>query len=201
MIERGSYTVLVVDDEPAQRYALVRTLEVAGFKTAQAATGTDAMQAVDQVDAVVLDVHLPDIHGFELCRMLRLQPDKKRLPVIHVSAVYVAPEDHADGANAGADAYLVAPPDPDRLVRLVDLLLLGRNLLEQHGPTESTLRKGDVVRMRQADGTDRLVTVEAISPGPGLVTCCWFDGKAATVATVPIGELLLVQAEDRTRRA
>jgi CheY-like chemotaxis protein len=119
--ERSRFTVLVVDDNHASRYALARTLGSAGYRTIQAAGGAEALLLARQAAAMVLDVHLPDVHGFEVCRMLRARPDTAALPIIHVSAVYVEAEHREAGTSAGADAYLLAPVAPEELVDAVDL--------------------------------------------------------------------------------
>ncbi len=63
----SQHEVLVVDDNPASRYATVRLLRAAGFRAREAASGGEALAMADEgVSAVVLDVHLPDIDGFEL---------------------------------------------------------------------------------------------------------------------------------------
>lgn len=115
------YTVLVVDDEPAGRYVLSRQLDAAGFRTMQAGAGAEALELAEFASAVVLDVQLPDLHGFEVCRLMRAR--FPALPIIHVSAVHVSELDKASAALAGADAYLVAPVDPELLVARLDALL------------------------------------------------------------------------------
>ena len=122
---REQYTILVVDDSRAARYPLARNLRAAGFKTREASTGAQALALAlaAGVSAVVLDVHLPDIHGLEVCRLLRANRATASLPIVHVSAIYVSEEDGASGLGAGADAYLIAPVDPQELVGTIDKLL------------------------------------------------------------------------------
>lgn len=120
---REQYTILVVDDSRAARYPLARNLGAAGFKTREASTGAQALALAAGVSAVVLDVHLPDIHGLEVCRLLRANRATASLPIVHVSAIYVSEEDGASGLGAGADAYLIAPVDPQELVGTIDKLL------------------------------------------------------------------------------
>jgi PAS domain S-box-containing protein len=121
------HTVLVVDDNPTARYSTARVLRAAGFATRETAGGAEALELAAQgVSAVVLDVHLPDLHGFEVCRLLRSQPATATLPVIHVSAVHVKPEDQAAGLRTGADAYLLSPVEPQVLVATVEALIRSR---------------------------------------------------------------------------
>ena len=131
-IDRSQHTVLVVDDNPATRYSTARLLRAAGFQTLEAASGGEALQiAAGGVSAVVLDVHLPDIDGFEVCRRLRAAPDTGKLPVIHLSAAFVRSEDKVTGLHAGADAYLVHPVEPDLLVATLQALIRARVAEEQ----------------------------------------------------------------------
>jgi DNA-binding response OmpR family regulator len=80
----------------------------------------------EYVSAVVLDVHLPDLHGFEVCRLLRGNPKTSNVPIIHISAVYVSPEDRAAGQLAGADAYMISPVDTSELAQMIDRLVVAR---------------------------------------------------------------------------
>lgn len=128
MIVRSHHSVLVVDDNPSTRYATARSLRAAGFNTVEAAAGAEALELVEFVSAVVLDVHLPDLLGFEVCRLLRQRAPTASLPVVHVSAVFVSPEEQKAGMEAGADAYMVSPVDPDALVATLDHLIEERRL-------------------------------------------------------------------------
>ena len=127
-IDRAAHTVLVVDDNPATRYSTGRVLRAAGFSIAEAGTGREALEqcARGTVSAVVLDVHLPDIDGFEVCRALRADAATSLLPVIHLSAEYVKNEHHVTGLNAGADAYMVHPAEPAVLVATLQALIRAR---------------------------------------------------------------------------
>ncbi|MFJ5382379.1 response regulator [Cupriavidus sp. CER94] len=116
--------VLVVDDNPVTRYATVRVLTAAGYRTIEAESGQEALQLADtSVSAVVLDVNLPDIDGFQVCRMLRDRPQTATVPVVHLSATYVADYDKVRGLDAGASAYLVHPAEPGVLVATIASLL------------------------------------------------------------------------------
>lgn len=136
-IDRSQHTVLVVDDNPATRYSTARIMRAAGFLTREAATGTDAVVMASQgVSAVVLDVHLPDIDGFEVCRQLRSDVATALLPVIHLSAAFVENADKVAGLNAGADAYLVHPVEPAVLIATMQALIRART-------AEDSLRRSD----------------------------------------------------------
>jgi len=122
-IDRSHHSVLVVDDNAASRYATARSLRAAGFNIVEAAAGAEALELGEFVSAVVLDVHLPDLLGFEVCRLLRSKAATAHLPVVYVSALYVSEVDQQYGMDTGGNAYLVAPVDPEALTATLDQLI------------------------------------------------------------------------------
>ena len=128
MHQRTRHTVLVVDDHAATRYATVRSLQVAGYGTIEAPNGGEALARAGEAAAMVLDVQLPDIDGFEVCRRVREQERGTLLPIVQVSGVYMRRDDQARGEASGADVYLVHPVDPDLLVKLLDNLIVASRL-------------------------------------------------------------------------
>jgi CheY-like chemotaxis protein len=123
MTDRSRHTILVVDDHEATRYSLSKILRGAGFPVLEAATGAQALELAPSAAAIVLDVHLPDIDGFEVCRRVRAVDGLRSLPVVHVSSVHVTGFAQAKGQRAGADAYLLNPVGPEQLLPLLDGLL------------------------------------------------------------------------------
>src|SRR5205085_2054652 len=118
---------LHVDDDEANRYAVTRSLLKAGYEVAEAATGSDALREVDDLpDLVILDVRLPDIDGYEVCRRIKGNPATSQIPVLHLSASFITSSDKAHGLNGGADAYLVRPVEPVELLATVNALLRTR---------------------------------------------------------------------------
>jgi DNA-binding response OmpR family regulator len=94
-----------------------------GYQTVEAAGGAEALSLAEHASAVVLDVHLPDVHGLEVCRLLRARRRTARMPIIHTSSVYTQEEHVAAGEGAGADAYLVGPVAGGELAEVLDRLL------------------------------------------------------------------------------
>lgn len=121
--------LLIVDDNAATRYALRRRMERQGFIVLEAGTGTEGLEmiAAELPDALILDVNLPDMSGFDIVRMLRAEPRTALLPVVHVSAASIQTGDIVTGLEAGADAYLVHPVDPDVLLATLRTLLRVRD--------------------------------------------------------------------------
>ena len=138
--------ILVVDDNAATRYAVRRVLEHHGFRVEEAGTGGEGLARLRSEDfgALVLDVNLPDMSGFDVVRQLRAEPRTLLLPVVHVSAASIATGDLITGLNAGADAYLVHPVDPDVLLATLRSLLRARRAEEALGEAEA--RFGEIFR-------------------------------------------------------
>jgi len=120
--------ILIVDDNVATRYAVRRVLEHHGFRVDEAGTGGEGLAQLkaQEFGALVLDVNLPDMSGFDVVRELRADPRLQLLPVVHVSAASIATGDLITGLNAGADAYLIHPVDPDILLATLRSLLRAR---------------------------------------------------------------------------
>ena len=135
--------ILVVDDNVATRYSVRRVLEHHGYVVDEAGTGTEgrARLAEDAFDALVLDVNLPDMSGFDLVRELRASPRTALLPVVHVSAASIATGDLITGLDAGADAYLIHPVDRDVLLATLRTLLRVRKAEEALHVREARFRE------------------------------------------------------------
>jgi DNA-binding response OmpR family regulator len=112
--------ILVVDDRPDARYFMMRALSAAGFDVRETATGRDALRlARTQPDAIVLDVALHDMNGFEVCRRLKADNVTRGIPIVHKTAVYRDPQHQRLSLAAGADEYLVEPFEAATLVAAV----------------------------------------------------------------------------------
>jgi PAS domain S-box-containing protein len=133
MGDRGQASILYVDDEEVTRHSLAEVLRGAGFAAREAATGADALRlAEEKPDLIILDVNLPDIDGFEVCRRIKARPATAAIPVLHVSGVFVRAEDKLHGLEGGADGYLTKPAEPREVVATV------KSLLEIHQAKEAS---------------------------------------------------------------
>ncbi|MCD1626896.1 MAG: phosphate regulon transcriptional regulator PhoB [Paracoccaceae bacterium] len=103
-------TVLIVEDEPAQREVLAYNLEAEGFRVSRAANGEEALLLVaeDAPDLIVLDWMLPNVSGIEVCRQLKMRADTRQVPVIMLSA-RSEEVDRVRGLETGADDYVIKP--------------------------------------------------------------------------------------------
>ncbi|HEX5419806.1 MAG TPA: hybrid sensor histidine kinase/response regulator, partial [Gammaproteobacteria bacterium] len=154
--------VLIVDDRDASRYMTERTLRQAGFRTAQAACGEEALSAVraESPDVVVLDINLPDIDGYEICRRLRADGSMSSMAIIQMSATFESPEHRVRGLEGGADTFLVAPVEPTVLVATVRAMLRLRQ-------AETRLREFD----RRKDEFLAMLAHELRNPLAPLIYC------------------------------
>lgn len=103
-------SVLVVEDEPAQREVLAYNLEAEGFRVQQADNGEEALLIVaeETPDLIVLDWMLPNVSGIEVCRRLKSRAETRAVPIIMLSA-RSEETDLVRGLETGADDYLVKP--------------------------------------------------------------------------------------------
>ena len=128
-------TVLIVDDDPTAREALVAILEGEAYELQQAKDGIQALRMLKQLqpDLILLDVMMPAMDGFEVCRRIRATPSLAEVPIILLTAL-----DDRDsllrGIESGADDFLSKPPDRRELVarvRTITRLNRYRTLMEQ----------------------------------------------------------------------
>ena len=113
----GNGSVLVVEDDREINELVGAYAQIAGFEYRPALDGTSALrEAHARVPAaVVLDLMLPDIDGFEVCRQLKGDPDTRPVPVIMLTALSDE-SSRQRGKECGASEYLTKPFDPDQLM-------------------------------------------------------------------------------------
>ena len=117
-------TVLIADDEPNVVELVRVTLEDERLRVVSAFDGLSALDIADDVvpDMVLLDVNMPGLNGFDVCRRLRRDTRFQSTPIIMLTAA-AQKEDVAAGLAAGADHYLTKPFSPVRLLSLVERVL------------------------------------------------------------------------------
>jgi DNA-binding NarL/FixJ family response regulator len=113
---------LIVDDHTSFRELLTMQLEGAGIRTIEAEDGEEALERAADADVVLLDVNLPDMSGYTVCRELRAEYGE-RLPIVFLSGYRTESMDRAAGLLIGGDDYLVKPPDLDELLARVRRLM------------------------------------------------------------------------------
>jgi len=124
--------ILVVDDNETNRDILITRLERHGYQLLQAADGEEALASAAQhsPDLILLDVEMPKLDGFEVCRRLKNDPAMPFIPIILVTA-RAASQDVVTGLDAGADEYLTKPIDQAALVARVRSMLRVKALHDQ----------------------------------------------------------------------
>jgi DNA-binding response OmpR family regulator len=117
-------TIVVVDDFQDGRELTAAVLRREGFNVKEAGTGTEALALATELPALmVLDVHLPDLDGFEVCRRIKKDARTAGISVLQVSAAFRNTGDRVRGLDGGADAYLALPVEREELVATVRALL------------------------------------------------------------------------------
>ena len=212
--QQASAKILHVDDNAANRYAVSRSLRKAGFEVIEGATGRDALEMIrSRPDLVILDVRLPDISGFEVCRRIKTSADARvaATPVLHLSASFVTSQDKAHGLEIGADAYLVRPVEPVELVATVNALLRARRSEEALRQSEERRRavmdalvSGEDEQLRRIagelhDDTIQVMTAALIAIDQLVGSLERGRGDAALRAARRTRETL-AEATERTRR-
>ncbi len=146
----GSGTILAADDEPANLDVLRRLMGRHGYQFVSAPDGEQALEAVrrDRPDIVLLDLEMPKINGFEVCRRLKADPQTRLIPVVIITG-QAAAEDRIRGIDAGADDFLTKPFNvPELLARVRSLVRLKRYTDELDSAESVILSLGLTVEAR-----------------------------------------------------
>jgi DNA-binding response OmpR family regulator len=128
----GKIRVLVVDDEPKYIKAIQVNLEVTGYEVLAACNGPLAIKlaALDQPDLIILDIRMPGMDGYQVCRHLR---ELSSVPIIMLSAL-AENADKVQGLDVGADDYITKPFSAEELLARVQAVLRRTDLSEQPMP-------------------------------------------------------------------
>ena len=139
--------ILVVDDMPEIARSSSHLLSKAGYTTATAANGVEALQVIRTFhpDLVLSDREMPEMDGMELCRRIKSDPSLENIFFIVLSAVFTHSEELSDGLDMGADSYIARPIANRELLARVDayvrILRLNRQLREKNAELEAALAK------------------------------------------------------------
>ncbi|MBN1595769.1 response regulator [candidate division FCPU426 bacterium] len=116
--------ILIVDDEPAIGRLLKMTLSVEGYDVHTATSGFEALEqaASWKPQLVVLDVMMPGLHGYDVCRKLKAESHTKGIKIIFLTA-RGNPADVKEGFAVGGDDYIVKPFDPEELLEKVKVMM------------------------------------------------------------------------------
>lgn len=116
--------LLVVDDEPRLLRAVAADLRGEGYEVAAVQSGAEALSAIARQvpDLIVSDIRMPGMDGYALARQLRRNPSTALIPIIFLTAKDTT-SDRIQGFQAGVDAYLSKPFDPDELLAIIASIL------------------------------------------------------------------------------
>ncbi|MGZ3145901.1 SpoIIE family protein phosphatase [Lentzea chajnantorensis] len=188
----GPARVLVVDDLEASRFIACSWLRRSGHTVVEAATAAQALTELDDglFDLVLLDVHLPDMSGYDVTERIKADPRTSSIPVVMLSATYIEPEDKVTGLTRGADAYLTEPLDPGELLANVEAALRYHRAraLAEHLAARLTRLTTATFAINAAPTFDALAEAAAVGAAEVL------DAEASAVLTAPSGEVSVATA-------
>ncbi len=132
-------TALIVDDEPEANKLLALLIQLRGYRTISALTGTEALDAFEREtpDIVFLDLMLPDVPGYDVCRQIKSRPATALIPVVMVTA-RVAWENRLQSFRLGADEYVAKPYTADELFDALN------DVCRWTGPRGQPARDGEI---------------------------------------------------------
>jgi signal transduction histidine kinase len=165
--------LLNVNDHVANLYMVTKILRNAGYRVIEARTGEDAIALAqnpnDKPDLIVLDVRLPDMTGFEVCRLLKNAPATQDIKILHTSATYISSDNKIEGLEAGADGYLTQPFEPQDLIATVRSLIRLHEVeldLQERNTTlvEADVRKNQFLAMLAHELRNPLAAIQSSLP-------------------------------------
>jgi two-component system phosphate regulon response regulator PhoB len=137
----GDIDILVVDDEKDVVEVVGHFLEEEGYSVHTAFDGEEALEKADtDIDLIVLDIMLPGVDGYEVCRKLRSRVETEKIPIVFLSAK-TEEEDQIEGLMLGGDDYLTKPVSPQVLVAHV------KAVLRRSGVEESNILEVDGLKI------------------------------------------------------
>ncbi|MGB3757179.1 MAG: response regulator transcription factor [Rivularia sp. (in: cyanobacteria)] len=156
--------LLLVDDEPGLREAVKDYLEASNFNVQVASNASDAWDWMQQnnPDLVISDIMMPQVDGYQFLKQLRDDTRFKTLPVIFLTAKGMT-GDRIQGYQAGVDAYLPKPFDPDELVAIVENLIARRA-----AKTTSSVEEGETPDL--AELASQMARIEALLTQKNAIT-------------------------------
>jgi CheY-like chemotaxis protein len=124
-VENQQGYLLVVEDIPDILRLLKATLEFKGYRVATARDGQEALEVLQQERPamIITDILMPKMDGFNLVHRLRINPETRDIPVVFLSATYVAPEDKAFAITLGVTRFIEKPVDFEKFLPAISELL------------------------------------------------------------------------------
>lgn len=160
---------MIVDDDADYRFAMRELFGRVGLRTLEASTGLEALASAhrERPGGVLLDVHLPGMTGYEVCRELR-DAYGDALPIVFVTGRRVEAADRIAGLYVGADDYLIKPVNPDELIARVRRMLARSRADSSTCLAGLTNRESEVLRLL-AEGLDQEAIAHSLVISPNTV--------------------------------
>jgi CheY-like chemotaxis protein len=158
------YRILVIDDDEKGLSLLKLNLEYFGFEVITANGGANGLKKASEEipDEIILDIKMPDINGWEVCKKLKGNSNTKDIPIVLVTA-FSGPKDLEKSKNLKVESYLTKPVDPEKLADTLRLNLI-KNKVENH----SEDMHQDVKVSSQSKDTDSVCRIEHFTPYKGI---------------------------------
>jgi DNA-binding response OmpR family regulator len=117
----GSAYLLIVEDDPDILKLLETTLSFSGYRVITARNGKEGLEAIklERPAVVIADIMMPKLDGFGLVHRMRIDPETRNIPVIFITATYVAPEDKEFALTIGATRFIQKPVALDKLLETI----------------------------------------------------------------------------------
>jgi len=124
MATKGEKKILIADDEPNSLETLRQRLEFEGLSVVTATDGEETLKKVkeDKIALLLLDVMMPKVNGYQVCRELKQDPETKNIPIVLLTAK-AQESDKFWGKETGADDYVTKPYDLDELIKKIEVYL------------------------------------------------------------------------------
>jgi signal transduction histidine kinase len=161
VIDPGQINILVVDDDDGGRYVKAHTLAAQGYAISEAADGETTLAMVAAApppDLILLDVRLTDSSGIDISR--KIKATLPQVAILQTSSAVISPHDRVVALDAGADAYLIEPIEPDELIAVVKALLRMRHAEQALRQSNEALEARVAVRTEELAESYRLLMAE-----------------------------------------
>jgi sigma-B regulation protein RsbU (phosphoserine phosphatase) len=194
----GIESILLVDDQPANLQVLFQTLEKLGSKLLFAKNGETALAIAQKAlpDLILLDIMMPGINGFEVCRRLKANPDTRKIPVIFLSALDET-GDKVRGLQLGAVDYVAKPFQPEEVIARVNTHLtihrLNSKVQKQRDELEHDLQV--VSRLQRNLLPERLPEIAGLKLAVHYETSRYTGGDYYDIAELPDGKIAVLMAD------
>jgi len=197
-MDKRQESILLVDDQPANLQVLSQTLENIGCKLLFAKNGESALAIAQKVrpDLILLDIMMPGIDGFEVCRRLKTNPDTQKIPVIFLSALDET-RDKVRGLQLGAVDYVAKPFQPEEVIARVNThLMIHRLSTEVQMQRDELEHELQVVSQLQRNLLpERLPEINGLKLAVHYETSRYTGGDYYDVAVLPDGRLAILVAD------